>query len=92
MLPPGRAKLVTSPTAIGSATAAITIGMVVVACFAAAHGVKVDHDDIYLCTHELSSQLRQPSRIAVRGTQLEDKVLTLRIADISQSEPQFPSQ
>src|SRR5262245_19512792 len=42
ILPPGRAKLVTSPTAIGSATAAITIGMVVVACFAArAHGVKV---------------------------------------------------
>jgi hypothetical protein len=42
MLPPGRAKLVTSPTPIGSATAAITIGIVVVACFAArAHGVKV---------------------------------------------------
>src|SRR5262245_13317914 len=50
------------------------------------------HDDIYLRTHKLSSQLRQPSRIAIRGTQLEDKVLTLRIADISESEPQFPSQ
>src|SRR5262249_12294814 len=50
------------------------------------------HDDIYLRTHELSSQLRQPSRIAIRRTQLEDKVLTLRIAEISESEPQFPSQ
>jgi len=60
-LPPGRAKLVTSPTAIGSATAAITIGMVAVACFAArAHGVI----------------------IAIRGTQLEGKVSTLRIAEI----------
>src|SRR5919109_1744248 len=50
------------------------------------------HDDIDSRTHELSSQLRQPSYIAVRGTQLEDKVLTLRIAEISESKPQFPSQ
>ena len=41
MFPPGRARLCTSPAPIGSATAAMTIGMVVVACFAArAHGVK----------------------------------------------------
>jgi hypothetical protein len=53
MLPPGRAKLVTSPTAIGSATAAITIGMVVVACFAArAHGVKVATMTSTCETHE----------------------------------------
>jgi hypothetical protein len=31
-------------------------------------------------------------RIAIRGTQLEDKVLTLRIAEISEPEPQFPCQ
>src|SRR5262249_55182976 len=93
MLPPGRAKLVTSPTAIGSATAAITIGMVVVACFAArAHGGEGCHYDIYLRTHEVGSQLWHPSRIAIRGTQLEDKVLTLRIAEISEPEPQFPCQ
>src|SRR5262249_22752003 len=50
------------------------------------------HNDIYLRAHELSSQLRQPTRIAIRGTQLEDKVSTLRIAEISETEPQFPSQ
>ena len=42
MFPPGRARLCTRPEPTGSATAAMTIGMVVVACFAAnAHGVKV---------------------------------------------------
>jgi hypothetical protein len=42
MFPPGRGRLCTSPAPTGSATTAITIGMVVVACFAAkAHGVKV---------------------------------------------------
>jgi len=34
-LPPGRARLVTSPVATGSITPAMTIGMVAVACFAA---------------------------------------------------------
>src|SRR5262249_8000333 len=50
------------------------------------------HKDIYLRAHELSSQVRQPSRIAVCGTQLEGKVLTLGIAEVSEPEPQFPSQ
>src|SRR5262249_49515854 len=50
------------------------------------------HNDIYLRAHELSSQLRQPTRIAIRGTQLEGKVATLRIAEISEPEPQFPGQ
>ena len=38
MLPPGRAKLATKPVPTGSDTAANTIGMTAVACFAARVG------------------------------------------------------
>jgi hypothetical protein len=38
MLPPGRAKLAITPAPTGSVCAANTIGMVVVACFAAMTG------------------------------------------------------
>ena len=48
-LPPGRARLATKPAATGSAELVITMGMVVVALFAAnGVGPPEDHDQINL--------------------------------------------
>ena len=58
-LPPGRARLATRPAPTGSAELVITIGMVVVALFAAnATDVPDDHDQINLKTNQIRRKLR----------------------------------
>ena len=62
-LPPGRARLATKPSPTGSPTVTITMGMVVVALFAANTGrVSVDHDEINLKTNQLRGKLTQAVR------------------------------
>ena len=88
MFPPGRARLCTRPEPTGSATAAMTIGMVVVACFAAnAHGVKVATITSTGSRCQLAGQLRQSIGIPVGRTDLEGKILPLCITELAQSLP-----
>ena len=59
-LPPGRARLATKPAPTGSPAFVITMGMVVVAFFAAnAAGHPCDHDQIDLKTNQVRRKLRQ---------------------------------
>ena len=57
MLPPGRARLATSPVPTGSLASPNTIGMIDVACFAAMTFRVPDGDDIDLQPDQLSCDL-----------------------------------
>src|SRR5262249_42984401 len=63
--PPGRARLATMPVATASPLTVMTMGMVVVACWAA-RVPPVGHEDIDLETNQLSGEFRQ-SRVVSFG-------------------------
>ena len=89
MLPPGRARLATSPAATASPTGAMTIGIVVVACLAArAPGTAVGHDDVDLEPHQLGRELGKPVVLALRPAELDDEVLALDVAELAQARPE----
>src|SRR5262249_4805332 len=77
-LPPGRLRLVTSPARIGSAAVAKTMGMVVVAVFAAsAAGVVVAANQGHLTMNQVGRQCGQ-SFVLIPGEAIFDRdVLTL---------------
>ena len=63
MLPPGRARLATKPALTGSLASAITIGIVVVACFAAATlALSAADDDIHLEADQLGREAQEAAR------------------------------
>ena len=64
--PPGRAKLATKPEPTGSPAFAITMGMVVVAFFAARAGVPCNHDQINIETNQVRRKLRERSALALQ--------------------------
>ena len=68
-LPPGRARLATKPMPTGSASCAITMGMVVVAFFAATRcSEATGNDQINLETNQVRRKLRQALILFARQT------------------------
>ena len=66
MFPPGRARLSTSPTAIGSDTLKKTMGIVLVAFLAArAAGVVTSSEHVNLETDQFFCQRREPVKFII---------------------------
>ena len=88
-LPPGRARLATKPAPTGSPAFAITMGMVVVAFFAAnAGGVPCDHDQINLKTNQVRRKLRQALRLLLGKSVLDGDILSLNPSKLAQLLPE----
>ena len=85
-LPPGRLRLATSPSWTGSAPIPKTIGIVVVAIFAAsAAGIAVRGNHGHLTANQISRQCRQSIVLAVRPAVLYRHVSVLEIAGVLQA-------
>src|SRR5215467_13067339 len=80
--PPGRARLATRPLSAGSAPIKETIGIVVVAAFAADAAVP-DHGDLF--TNQFGRQRGQPIDLILGPTVFDRYVLALDIAGLFQS-------
>ena len=89
MLPPGRARLATKPSATGSPETVKTIGIVLVACLAAlvAAGDAGD-DDIHLQANEIGGERRQPLILPLGRPILDHDVLTFDVAQLAQPLPE----
>ena len=88
-LPPGRARLATKPAPTGSPAFVITMGMVVVAFFAAnADGVPADHDQINLKTNQVRRKLRQALRLLLGKSVLDGDILSLDPSKLAQLLPE----
>ena len=85
-LPPGRLRLATRPTWTGSTPVVKTIGIVVVAAFAAsAAGTVACGNHGHLTTNQIGRQRRQSIVLALRPAILDRHVLTLDIAGFLQA-------
>ena len=88
-LPPGRARLATKPAPTGSPAFAITMGMVVVAFFAAnAGGVPSNHDQINLKTNQVRRKLRQALKLLLGKPVLDGDILSLYPSKLAQLLPE----
>ena len=88
-LPPGRARLATKPAPTGSAALVITMGMVVVALFAAnADGRPCDHDQINLKTNQVRRKLRQALKLLLCKPVLDGDILSLNPSKLAQLLPE----
>ena len=88
-LPPGRARLATRPAPTGSAAFVITMGMVVVAFFAAnAARVRCGHDQINLKTNQVRRKLRQALTLLLGKPVLDGEILSLNPAKLAQLLPE----
>src|SRR6516162_5591181 len=87
ILPPGRARLATTPLPTGSPTWVKTIGIVEVVPFAAraAGGAAHRHDQVDLAADEVGGQRRQPIIMALGPAVFELDVLALDVAGFTQS-------
>ena len=84
-LPPGRARLATKPEPTGSPTLVITMGMVVVAFFAANAGCRpCDHDQINLETNQVRRKLRQALILLLCKPVLDGDILSLNPSKLAQ--------
>jgi hypothetical protein len=83
-LPPGRAKLTTSPVPSGSDTAAKTIGIVLVACLAASVAGNRRHNDINFKPDQFLSKGTKPIKVTFCKPVLDYDVLSLDIAKLLQ--------
>ena len=85
-LPPGRFRLATRPTSTGSAAISKTIGMVVVAAFAAsAAGRPVCDNHGHLTTNEIGRQRRQSIVLTVRPAVLDRHILSVDKSSLFQA-------
>src|SRR5262249_7324176 len=85
-LPPGRARLATAPVTSGSPIAAITIGITVVACFAArTRRCSSGHDRVDFETNQLGRQIREAFGAPVRRVVFDEQVLSLDIAELAEA-------
>ena len=85
MFPPGRARLSTSPAATGSVTSKKTMGIVLVAFLAArAPGVVGVKKYINFETDQLISQGREPVKLTLSVSILENYVLALNITEFTE--------
>ena len=83
-LPPGRARLATRPAPTGSPAFTITMGMVVVALFAAnADGRRCTHDEINLKTNQVRRKLWQALRLLFGKPILDGDILSLDPAKLA---------
>ena len=88
-MPPGRARLATKPAPTGSPTLAITMGMVVVALFAAnADWRPCDHDQINLKTNQVRRKLRQALMLLLGKPVLDGDILSLNPSKLAQLLPE----
>ncbi len=88
MFPPGRARLGTSPRPIGLATPTKTMGMVVVACWAA-RALAAPHARISATGRRTSSAARSGSLVEVLGIAvLQGDLLALDPAQVTQPLPE----
>ena len=88
-LPPGRARLATKPAPTGSPALAITMGMVVVAFFAANAGWRpCDHDQINLKTNQVRRKLRQALSLLLGKPVLDGDILSLNPSKLAQLLPE----
>ena len=84
-LPPGRARLVTSPFVTGSSREK-TMGRVLVACLAArAAGVPGGHDDINLERNQFGRKSGEPFGLPHGSSGFDHDVATLDVAEVTQS-------
>ena len=89
MLPPGRAKLSTRPSATGSPPPKKTIGIVRVALLAARASFDPGRDQyVNLETDQLIRQGREPIELIISASVLESYVLTLNIANFTELSPE----
>ena len=88
-LPPGRARLATRPAPTGSPAFVITMGMVVVAFFAAnAAGRPCDHDQIHLKTNQVRRKLRQALKLLLGKPVLDGDIFSLNPSKLAQLLPE----
>ena len=88
-LPPGRARLATKPAPTGSAALVITMGMVVVAFFAANAGwLSCDHDQINLKTNQVRRKLRQALILLLGKPVLDGDIFSLNPSKLAQLLPE----
>ena len=86
ILPPGRARLVTSPLATGSAAEVKTMGRVLVACLAArAVCVPYGHDDINLERNQFGRKSGEPLELPLGISVFDHDVATLDVTEVTQS-------
>ena len=83
-LPPGRARLATSPSLTGSPPCLKTIGIVEVALFAASAAGAVRHDHIDLAADEIGGQC-EPIIVALCPAVFDRHVLSFDVAGFAQS-------
>lgn len=82
---PGRARLATSPDPTGSETATMTIGIVPVASLAARDACRHHrNNDVDLERDQLCCKLGKPFELPFREAALDDDVLSLHIAKLTQ--------
>src|SRR5262245_43315222 len=85
IFPPGRDKLDTMPSACMSATAVITIGIVLVAPHRCKRSrYRVSQNDIYVEVDQFGCECRQSIVILFGPAGLDDDVLTFDIAELAQ--------
>jgi hypothetical protein len=85
--PPGRARLVTSPLATGSLTAAKTMGRVLVACLAGPGEVvaRRGHDDINLERDQFGRESGEPLGLPLGISVFDHDVAALDVTEVTQS-------
>src|SRR5258707_14258112 len=86
-LPPGRLRLATRPSLIGSPPTMKTIGMVEVEAFAACVGGTPPTARRYLLAHQLGCQRRQPVDVILGPTVLDRHISMLEKACLVQALP-----
>ena len=91
MFPPGRAKLSTSPVATGSTVVTMTIGIVLVACFAARIAGRYEDKDIDLELHEFGDEGWDPFPLSLRVAILNHDIFPLNVTEIAQTLLKRPS-
>src|SRR5216683_2432137 len=85
-LPPGRARLVTSPLVTGSPAAAKTMGTVLVACLAArVWGCASGHDDINLERNQFGRESGEPLELPLGISVFNHDVAALDVTEVTQS-------
>src|SRR5215467_14670974 len=85
-LPPGRARLVTSPSVTGSVAEVKTMGIVLVACLAArAWGCASGHDDINLKRNQFGRKGGEPLKLSFGISVFAHDAAALDVTEVTQS-------
>src|SRR5215510_5730560 len=86
MFPPGRPRLATSPLATGSSTSPMTMGIVLVACWAARiAGTPPSYNDVHLQPDQIGGEGGEPIIVVLRPSGLHRDVLAFDPAQLAEA-------